>query len=463
MITNTSQQTKDHQTDFNSQKKHKKLTEVTYANNSKSDYTEKIETLGSQFNYDDNRNHYWGPPELSLFYGSPLYNQSSDAQKLALNHLYWAIGYSLTASSEANGIFYNQVTEGLLSVIGDYDILCQELSLETAQEHHHIHAFHSIIYQTKKTLFVTKNSTFSKNKQKIPQRKAENYSRSKKLISQKLWSFPEIKLFKYNWSNLFESIYRSNKTKLYSSYLKKIETEGEPFPIQTTGFYGYLIPRDCSRFITLNFGSSPFLACFYYTLRYLANILQKNYEFYYFKYYRKLAKTEEFIPIPTSISYYHLLDESFHTTISQTIAQNVYKDFSPPTIYEKLVANIMLYRLQMVLFNGVSGVIPVVFRFDYRLIQRLYQILRSQIFEMSHQDALYWLEKSLTEEHDGFHVNLKYHQKVFKETRQALEPLNYLWLVNREMKVMASGSSLEKNLKNNRQVFTQFKKTIFEN
>lgn len=57
-----------HRNNLKSSKKHRKLTEVTYLNNKDSNYTEKIEALDSQFNYQDHQDYYWGPPELSVLY-----------------------------------------------------------------------------------------------------------------------------------------------------------------------------------------------------------------------------------------------------------------------------------------------------------------------------------------------------------------------------------------------------------
>jgi hypothetical protein len=122
-------------------KKHVKLTEINYRRNTESDFTEKIEELDKHFNYSSNSNHYWSEPELSLLYGTPLYEEASPSQKLALNHLYWATQYNQTAATEANAVLYNQVTAGVFTQISGYETLCQELDLETEQERHHIHAF----------------------------------------------------------------------------------------------------------------------------------------------------------------------------------------------------------------------------------------------------------------------------------------------------------------------------------
>lgn len=61
--------------------KQRKSIELTYRSNSDSDYTEKIQELDRNFDYDDNLNYYWTDPEQSLLYGTPLYEVASSTQK----------------------------------------------------------------------------------------------------------------------------------------------------------------------------------------------------------------------------------------------------------------------------------------------------------------------------------------------------------------------------------------------
>lgn len=444
-----------------SSRRYQVLTEVTFQNNKASNYTEVIESLDREFNYEANRNHYWGPAELSLFYGSPLYEQASAAQKLALNHLYWVTQYNQTAATEANAILYNNVTEGVFSVVGGYDTLCQELSLETEQEHHHIHAFHSVGYATRKSLFGSPKLVKPK-----PRLKTKKPSRSKPGSHSS--SDYTLKLPSFDWARFHEDACRSLSCKLssgggssaYSSYLRSFEMRSLPIPVQTTGLLGQVVPASLSKLVTISFGTSPFSACFFYATRYLANMLLKNYEHRYLQYFRSLDQAKEFIPSPTAISYYHMLDESFHTTTSQLIAQDLYKEFAEPTIYERLLANLMFYRGQQVMLSGLSGVMPATFRNDSPFIQPLYQILRSSLFDMSHDEALHWLERSLCFEHEGHHMNLRHHHRLLTTMRQAFLPLTYLWQANRSLDVMAAGASIEKSLKANRHDFARLSQEL---
>lgn len=444
--------------------RHEILAETTYRNNCESRYTEKIESIETSYRYEANRAHYWGPQELSLFFGTTLYEQSTPDQKLALNHLYWVTQYNQTAATEANAILYNNVTEGVFSAIGGFGSLCSELSLETEQEHQHIHAFHAIGYATRKALFGSERMVRSRpsSLNGTPSRKVRN-------TSEPLSPLP-LRIPALNWERLQDEACRLAIFKLssgrgscsYSDFLRSQQSSGKPIPVQRSGLLGQVVPASLAKIMTVSFGASPFSACFFYAVRYLANILLKNYEHSYFQFYRSLDRTGDFIPAPTVISYYHMLDESFHTTTSQLICQDLYREFPNPTAYENLMANLIFYRGQQMMLGGLSAVLPGIFRNDSTFILPLYQILRSTLYGLTHQEAIYWLEQSLCQEHEGHHVNLKYHQKLYSTMLQAFKPLTYLWPINRELGLMAKGASIKKSLKVNGQAFEAMRPTLAE-
>jgi hypothetical protein len=450
--------------------KHVKLTEINYRRNVESDYTEKIEALDREFDYDSNSQHYWSEPELSLLYGTPIYQEASPSQRRALNHLYWATQYNQTAATEANAVLYNQVTAGVFEAFGGYDTLCQELDLETDQERHHIHAFHMMGYKTKKAVLGA--AAFNASIQgKTYKKGSSKKSNSAKGAGQKGRS----PLFSFGWQSsplaafqdsalrfVTNQVVLREQTRYYSHYLRELEQKGEAIPAQTTGLLGQLAPRPLLQYFTLNCGSSPFLACLFYVTRFMANMLIKNYEYRYSQYYRELERRGEFIPAPLAVSHYHLLDEAFHTTTSQLIAQDLYKDFGKPTAYEKFLANVTVYRSQSVGLSGLSGGMPAIFRNDADFMLSFHRLLQSPVFDMSAQDSLQWLEKCLCQEHDGFHLTMKYHQRLLTDLRRLFDPIDYLWAVNREMRVMASGGSIEKAIHNNTKAFAQFSRSVAE-
>lgn len=446
------------------QAKHLQLITRTYQNNTDSDYTEKIRDLGKEFNYEVNSNHYWGIPELSVLYGTPLYNVASTSQKLALNHLFWVGHYNFIAASEANTSIYNTVTNGVFRQIGNYQTLCQELDFETEQESYHIRTFQQIGFKTKMAIVgkaMLGNSLHSKSDQ-------DNNSLFKVLIPEFVRDF-----FISTRGNSRFSIYRDNtlkaiaKTMLrdkkpyYSQYLRDLEDKGQPIPAPVDGLGGKIAPRYWLKFFTTHWGMSPFMACQYYSLRYMANAMLKNQEYSYVKYFRELERKGEYIPTPTAVSYYHLMDEAFHTTISQTIAKDMYKDFPKPTAYEKFVSGVMIYKMQCSLLSGFSGVLPNhAGGDDILLMLFVYKLLKSPLFDMETKEALDWMEKCFCQEHEGFHVGLKYHQSLLESLQNFFGCLDYQWKINREMGIMASGASINKALQNNVKTFKQFRESI---
>ena len=461
-------------------KKHIKITEVNYRRNAESDYTEKIEALDRAFDYDSNRNYWWSEPKLSLLYGTPLYEEASLVQRQALNHLYWAIQYNQTAATEANAVLYNQFTAGVFAAMVGYSTLCDEVDLETAQERHHIHAFHSIGYKIKKALLGPSGFGASiqgkihrgKTSQSVSGKSASR-TRSAHGSAQLAQPRPQSSLASFkpsgvSWPTLQDSAFRfathqlflKDQAQFYSGYLQNLDRKGEAIPAQTTGLLGQVAPRSLLQFFTLNCGSSPFIACVFYATRFMANMLLKNYEYGYVQHYRDLEKRGEFIPAPTAVSFNHLLDEAFHTTTSQLIAQDLYKDFPKPSVYETLTANVTIYRAQQVGLSGLSGGMPAIFRKDADFLLPLYRLLQSPVFAMSSTDALHWLETCLCQEHEGFHQNLYYHQRLLSDLRRHFEPLDYLWPVNREVRVMAAGNSMENAIAANTKALKQFSRSL---
>ena len=458
-------------------KKHIRLIEKTYQSNTNSDYTEQMEALGKNFDYQSNCNCYWGEPEFSTLYGTPLYQAASPAQKLALNHLYWVGQYNHTANAEANTILYNRVTTGVFANIKGCERLAEELQFETDQEYYHIKTFQRVGYKTKMALqgkeglgtsFIKQRSKFAKQNwydkllNKTQRCDPASTKGARERASRQRSPFKNASSPSQTWQ---DSVLRSatrmmylNQKQHYSQYLA--EREHEPIPTTTGGIAGYTASPSVFKFLTLNWGSSPFMACNYYTMRMVANMSLKTYEHQYFKRYRDLEKKGEYIPAPTAISYYHMLDESFHTTMSQTIAQEVYKDFAKPTPYEKFLANTVVLRGQHGVLGGLSGWLPATFRDDASFMPSLYRLLQSPLFAMSSPEALEWMEKCLCTEHEGFHTNLKHHQSLLTDFRRFFSRLDYLWPVNREMRVMATGGSIERALAINTKAFDRFSRSL---
>jgi hypothetical protein len=431
--------------------RHLKKIEITYRNNADSDYTERIEELNKAFNYSHNRHHYWSDPQQALLYASPLYEMTSTEQRMALNHLHWFVNYNYISNSETETVFFNQVTAGVFSALGGYNTLSDELAVETEQEHHHIKAFRKVGLMTATALIGREglNALLKWNSYKLS-----------------LGHDPVPTYEYYALRSVAKRLFKSQKPR-YSRYLSELEANGK-FIIKapTAGMLGrsleYSLPLQS--FFSFSWGAgSPFMACQFYAMRIIANLYLKNMEHPIAKYYKKLENQGEFIPAPTAISRYHFLDESFHTTISQLLAKDLYKDFAKPTAYEKFVANFAIYMLQRGTLGGLSGVLPHrYFADDYTIMELVYRLLQAPLFGMSAQDALHWMERCFCQEHEGFHVTFQNRQRLLSELQRFFEDVDYLWPVNREMRVMAARGSIEQALQSNRKAFQKFSQLLTE-
>ncbi|MEO0801168.1 MAG: hypothetical protein AAFY57_02685 [Cyanobacteria bacterium J06642_2] len=421
-----------------------------------------MEALNKSFDYAENDSVYWGTPDLSILYGTPLYEEATEAQRLALNHLFWVGQYNHTAATEANTCLYNQVTEGVFRTVSGYGTLCKELELETEQEHTHIRTFQKIGYKVKLALLgkkglgdprraaIAKSASTPKPLEQL----AQNLSQVSQPVSSGLNAVCE------NAFRLVTQWMNSGYADNYSAFLQEREADDASIPSTRGGLGGLVSQGSVQKFFTLNWGSSPFLASQYFAIRMIGNMSLKCYEQHYFKYYRKLKKKGEDIPAPTAVSYYHMLDESFHTTFSQFISQELWNDFPEPTPYERLLVNLTVYMAQMNVTGGLSGAMPTVFRRDSYFELLLFRLLKSPVFEMSDSDALHWMKRCLCEEHEGFHANQEHHRRLLIEFRRFFEPMTFLWPINRNMQVMADGGSIEKALQLNANSFKDFARSV---
>jgi hypothetical protein len=419
-----------------------------FHNNLETDYTEKIQELDKNFNYRDHSGAYWSEPEHSLLYGTPLYQQASQEQKLALNHLHWALFYKLTGDSETELIHYNTVTaDCLMSVSSDYKMLVDLLAHETYQERKHTHAFYQVYYKTTKSLLGKKALLNSGSENAVA-------GGSKNL---------EIADYISSAANLISKMMLKNQGQSRSQNSGQVTDVDKPASFISNGFFNGLSGKSSlsrRQLFSNHWRTYPFLAANFYAVRYMANLLLKNHEFGVHRYYKKLENNNQFIPNPTAISHYHFLDEAFHTTTSLFLGRDFYRYLPQPSRYEKWIANLAILQAQYENLNAISGVSSNRFLNDGNAIAFLMKLLQSPVFNMSKQEALAWLKQCMCYEHEGFHVNLKVHNHLLSDLRKFAEQLDYLWPVNREMRVMASGGSIQKAIKNNIKAFNQFYLTV---
>lgn len=425
---------------------HFQLIEKTYENNKKSDYTECMEALYKQFKYEEQKDYFWVDPKLSLLYGTPVYEAATEQQKLALNHLFWVSQYKQGADSEVETIAYNDLTADVFAAYG-YDTIAGELEMESAQERVHIRAFRTISYQTTKALFG--NGAF------------KNSAKGK--VSKTKRDYTAFSQFKYRTERFLANSMLKGQENFYGSnqYLKRMEEQNGYIPAPTQGFFGRGLKPEL-QFFNFHWAESPFLASQYYTLRYLANMNFKEPENRHCKYLKSLEKQEKFLPIPTQLSRYHFLDEAFHTTVSLFMARDFPKDLRhKPTAYEKFITNVSVYMAQRNSYSGLSGTVHgYQSGDDESTMLFIYKLLQSPLFGMSHQETLGWMEQCFCQEHEGFHVNAEGHKTLLKDIVKVYDGLDYLWPVNREMRLMTKGGAIERAIKNNIKTFKRFSQKV---
>ena len=127
--------------------------QINHTRNKKQDHTALLDEAAKNFVYADAKNDFWNPEEFSLLYGTPLWDESDETQKLRLNQLYWVAYYSQIISAEIATIFFNQTSAAGLYGLEDFRDVCDMLDLESAQERAHINAFKTIADQVEADLF----------------------------------------------------------------------------------------------------------------------------------------------------------------------------------------------------------------------------------------------------------------------------------------------------------------------
>jgi hypothetical protein len=378
--------------------KNLKLIEVNYKRNTSSNFTERMEHLQKEFSYADHQAHPWVHTEFSLLYGSPLYEQASTAQKLALNHLYWVCFYNYSIGGEVTTMVYNQLTCGAFYPLGGYETLCRELDVETSQERAHVEAFRNIGRQTELALMG----------EIVFERPMPNYVEAALIHPQR----------------------------------------------GARSFLRNLPPQ----FYAVQVGVSPYVASQYYTVRGLRNIQLKVKEYRHSQFCQDLEKAGAFVPGPSAVSHYHYLDEAFHTATSQLISHELYKDFGKPSGTEIFAANLGILGVQRTM-QDLSGAVPGIFSPDDHYFPLFYRMFQTPLFGMSATEALQMLERCFCHEHEGFHVAARYHEKALSDNRKYVDGLDHLWPINRELKIMAR-ASIPAALKNNARAFQRFRKTV---
>jgi len=368
--------------------------QLNYRRAKATDHSPKLDELAANFNYEDCRDDYWNPVEYSLLYGTPLWEQASESQRVVLNQLYWVAYYSQIISAEIATIFFNQTSAAGLYSLEGFRLVCDTLDLETSQERSHINAFRTVIDEVEQKLF-----------------------------GQRVFGYPMRSPFR-------ETMIFADSDR-FRSWWKGIQLH-------------------C--FGLLSAGNS-FLACQYLTVRGLRTLNGKLVQHKLSTVTAKHPHPEE-SPIPAQISYYHFLDESFHFNTSTILSHDVTHCLKPPTAFERQVANLGIRGCQKDHYH-VSVAVNGLFWYDPALYPAIYTILRSPLFDLSPEAAKAMMRECFTQETEGLHRSFKTHEEAIASYKVYLEPLDFISAKNKEMKLMSS-NSIPKYLKIQQQALQRF-------
>lgn len=358
------------------------------------DQTANMNLAAREFNYQNCLGEFWNPERFSLMWGTHLWDQSSPWQRTVLNQLYWIAYYSQIISAEIATIFFNQTSAVSLYGIEDFRVVCDTLDLESAQERAHIHAFKKVSEDVEYRLFGNRVFTY-------PMRT------------------PFVKTMLYSDLNAIQEKIRMWQLRAYTA----------------------IAP------------SRAFLGCQYFTVRGLRTLNGKIVQHQLSRHYSQHPAPEQ-SPIPSKISYYHFMDESFHFNTSCVISHDVIHSVPPPTKFESRIVDMSLWGCQRDHFN-FSTAINGIFWYDPALFPQVYGILRSPVFAMDHREALDCMRKTFCEESEGARASAETHAEAVESYKAYLADFKHVTGRNKEMKLMAQ-NNLQRHLRINGIEFEKF-------
>ena len=358
--------------------KTRKKLELNYRRAKQTDHSPALDQLAARFDYQQCRNQYWQSPEFSLLYGTPLWYQASSDQKLILNHLYWVAYYSQIIAAEVATIFFNQTSATGLYPLTDFRLVCDTLDLETSQERCHIHAFQTVIDQVESTLF---GGNLFGQPRRSPFRETMIFANT-------------------NW---------------FKNWWKGLQLQG----------FGLLS------------ANNAFLASQYLTVRGLRTLNGKLVQHKLSNFYQ--PQEPERNTIPTQISYYHFLDESFHFNTSTILSQDVGCLLPGPTAFERQLVNLGIRGCQRDHYH-VSVAINGIFWYDPALYSTITKLLTSSLFGFSAQECEAMLWACFAQETEALHRSFQTHQEAWLSYQAYLDPLPFVDRTNKSMVLMKSNS-----------------------
>lgn len=362
--------------------------------NRQQDHTQALDAAAQAFDYQACRDRWWNPEEQSLLHGTPLWDEASEAQRKLLNQLFWVAYYSQIISAEIATIFFNQTSAAALYGLEDFRLVCDTLDLESSQERAHIAAFKLVCEAVEADLFGERVFTWPMRGPYAP-------------------------------TMIFSDL---------GPFQRRLRTlQLQAFGLLSSG--------------------SAFIGCQYFTVRGLRTLNGKMVQH---RMSHLTSKDEQGgdAPLPTQISAFHFLDESYHFNSSTIIGLDVIGCLPGPTAFERFVADLAVRGCQRD-HSRVSVTVRGLFWDDPAAFHAVYKVLRSPAFGLEHQGALAMLRRCYGEENEAMHLAHALHATARASYQKFVDPLTYLSRDNREMSVMGR-TTLAGTIARNRRALDTF-------
>lgn len=363
--------------------------------NTEQDHTAQIDACAAAFRYGDCRDTYWNPELFSLLWGTEVWQQASAAQRVILNQLYWVAYYAQIVSAEIATILLNQIAAAGMFSLEDFRLVCDNLDVETKQERAHINAFKKVGEEVEHQLF-----------------------------GERLFTYPMRSLYAHTM--VFAD---TNAARLFWRRLQL-----QAFMLMST--------------------SNAFLGSQYLLIRGLRTLNGKLIQHRLGEFYRN-HPDQAHAPVPSAISRYHFLDESFHFHTSRVVGLEVPRSLPQPTAFEKWLVNRGVTGCQRDHFHfsvGLNGI----FWYDPATFPVIYKLFRSRVFGMDHGQAMQMLAACFTEESEGLHAAEETHRLAADSYCAFVEGVAHLNPQNKEMRLMRA-NSIERYLRHNRLALARFR------
>ena len=349
---------------------------INLTRNRAQDQTPNMDAGTAAFRYADAAAHAWNPERFSLLWGTPVWDAADARQRVILNQLYWCAYYAQIVSAEIATIFFNQTSAAGLYQLEDFREVCDTLDLESAQERAHIHAFRTIAGQTEDAL-----------------------------VGKRVFTFPM--RGPYAETMIFAD------TNPFKTWWKQLQ-------LRTFGL--------------LSSGNAC-IGCQDFLVRGLRTLNGKIVPHQLSQHHQKAADPEG-SPIPSKVSYWHFLDESFHFNSSTVISHDVVRSLKAPTPFERHVVNLGLRGCQMD-HKNVSVTLNGLFWHDPSTYDAVFSVLTAPSYGLAPAEARALMRRTFTAESEGLHASFATHAKARDSYKSYLADLDFVDAEHKEQRILA--------------------------